>query len=406
MARVLMVAYSCDPDSSSEGAVGWEFASRIARRHSVMLLARPTARRAIEDRLSSDRSMDLSVEYHEMEGLRRLKQLGLPVSNLRYLAWNHRVADRVADLEGEFDVVHHTTWVRHWMPSAASGARTTPFVWGPVGAAEQPPMGLVRTLGWRGLAGEALRMAGPPLLRLDPLMRQSMERVDHAVASSRETADLMLRRGVDTSLAPSVGFEPSEFDLGDLGEPVYDFVSVGRLLHWKGFHLGLAAFARITDQRSRYLVVGEGPAESRLRNLADDLGITARVEFAGRLPRHEVLRRLGQSRVLVHPSLHDSGGFVVVEALALGVPVVSLDIGGPAYLAGDGGVAVDPRPAAGVIERLAEAMVDVGATRQDFSDRARHRAYESLAWERIIDVYDRVYASLREDSGGSRPPAR
>lgn len=404
MARVLMVAYSCDPDSSSEGAVGWELASRIARRHSVMLLTRPKAQESIEDRVSSDGSMDLGVEYHEMEGLRRLKYLGLPVSNLRYLAWNHRMADRVADLEAEFDVVHHTTWVRHWMPSAASGAGTTPFVWGPVGAAERPPLGLVRTLGWRDLAGEALRMAGPPLLRLDPLMRRSLERVDRAVASSRETADVMRRRGVATSLAPSVGFDPGEFASDDRAEPVYDFISVGRLLGWKGFHLGLTAFARIADSRSRYLVVGDGPAQSRLRNLADDLGMASRVDFAGRLSHHEVLRRIRQSRVLVHPSLHDSGGFVVVEALALGVPVVSLDIGGPAYLAGDGGIAVDPRPAAGVVDRLADAMVEVGAARQDFSDRARHRAYESLAWERIIDHYDRVYDSLREE--GSKPPAR
>lgn len=394
MARVLMLAYSCDPESSSEGAVGWQFASRIARRHPVTLLTRPKAAAAIERRRVADPSMDLTVEYHEMEGLRRLKHLGLPVSNLRYLAWNHRMAGRVGQIEDEFDLVHHTTWVRHWMPSAAAGAARIPFVWGPVGAAERTPVGLLATFGWRGLLGEALRLVGPMVMRFDPLMRRTMASVDYAMASSPETEGWMRGRGVATSLVPSVGFDPDDLAHVERGNPVFDFVSVGRLLDWKGFHLGLAAFARLDDDNARYLVIGDGPAEQRLRSLAADLGVASRVEFAGRVPRHEVLRLIAGSRMLVHPSLHDSGGFVVVEALALGVPVVSLDIGGPPFLSGPGGVAVRARPASGLIERLSAAMAEVGSAPGDLPEHARRRAAESLVWERIIDRYDRVYAEV------------
>src|SRR5690606_891848 len=117
----------CDPDSNSENAVGWQLASRISRRHSVHLLTRPRGRAAIERELSNDRSLHLTVEYHELRGLRRLKHVGLPVSNLRYLVWNHRLSDRVHDLEANFDLVHHTTLVRNWMPSAAAGATSIPF---------------------------------------------------------------------------------------------------------------------------------------------------------------------------------------------------------------------------------------------------------------------------------------
>jgi glycosyltransferase involved in cell wall biosynthesis len=394
MARVLMIAYSCEPEASSEGTVGWELASRLARRHQVTLITRPTARAAIEERRAKDASMDLAVEYHEMGALRRLKYMGLPVSNLRYLAWNHRLTDRVGELEANHDLVHHTTWVRHWMPSAAAGAEHIPFVWGPVGAAERTPSGLLRTMGPRGLAGEMARLVGPKVISLDPQMRQTYGRVDAAVASSHETATLMRAHGVRTWLAPSVGFDPAEFNLGDLGEPVHDFVSVGRLLDWKGFQLGLRALAELDDPSSRYLVVGDGPAERRLRSLSEELGVDSQVEFAGRLPRREVLRRMGQSSMLVHPSFHDSGGFVVVEAMALGVPVVCLDIGGPPFLAGDGGIAIDPSPASTVVQRLARAMATVHHDREAYSERARARAAETLDWERIVDTYDRVYDTL------------
>jgi glycosyltransferase involved in cell wall biosynthesis len=389
-----MIAYSCEPEASSEAAVGWELASRLARRHRVTLITRPRARAAIEERRATDGSMDLAVEYHEMAALRRLKYMGLPVSNLRYLAWNHRLTDRVAELEASHELVHHTTWVRHWMPSAAAGAAHIPFVWGPVGAAERTPRGLLRTMGPRGLTGEMARLIGPKVISLDPQMRQTYGRVDAAVASSHETATLMRAHGVRTWQAPSVGFDPAEIDLGNLGEPVYDLISVGRLLDWKGFQLVLRALAELDDRSYRYLIVGDGPAERRLRSLAAELDLGAQVEFAGRLPRREVLTRMGQSGMLVHPSFHDSGGFVVVEALALGVPVVCLNIGGPPFLAGDGGMAVDPSPTSTVIDRLAEAMTMVRAERDEFSARARTRAYESLTWDRIVDLYDRVYEEV------------
>ena len=389
-----MIAYACEPNSSSEGLVGWELASRIARRHHVTLLTRPKAREDIEKLRAEDSGMDLEVEYHELGVLRRLKQLRLPVSNLRYLVWNHRLATRVGELEntGRFDLVHHTTWVRHWMPSAAAGARHLPFVWGPVGAAEQTSLDLVRTMGWRGKSLEALRLAGPHLVRLDPMMRKSLERVSMAVPSSNDTARALSRYHFDQVVAPSVGFEPDRLPTGV--QQRNEIVSVGRLLDWKGFHLGLRAFARMPHPDLRYAVVGDGPARNRLIRLARELGIEHRVEFTGRLEGHETIRRIGGSRLLVHPSFHDSGGFVVVEALAQGVPVLTLDRGGPAFLAESGGVAVSATPASSLIDRMSEAMGTMLSERTRWSEAARRRAEEALAWERIVDVYDGIYDNI------------
>jgi len=338
--------------------------------------------------------MNLEVEYHELGILPSLKQLRLPVSNLRYLVWNHRLASRVEKLEktGRFDLVHHTTWVRYWMPSAAAGTRNLPFVWGPVGAAERPPLDLIRTMGWQGMGFEALRLAGPHIARLDPMMRQTLDRVSIAVPSSDETARALSRYRFDQVVAPSVGFEPDRMPTEMQSRN--EIVSVGRLLDWKGFHLGLRAFAQMTDPDLRYAIVGDGPARNRLMRLARELGIGHRVEFTGRLASNETIRRIGGSRLLVHPSFHDSGGFVVVEALAQGVPVLTLDTGGPAFLAQSGGIAVSPTPTASLIDRMSDAMAAILAGRSRWSTAALRRAEEALAWERIVDVYDGIYHNI------------
>ena len=73
-----MIAYACEPHSTSEGLVGWELASRIARRHHVTLLTRPKARNDIERLRAEDPGMDLEVEYHELGFLRSLKKAPPP----------------------------------------------------------------------------------------------------------------------------------------------------------------------------------------------------------------------------------------------------------------------------------------------------------------------------------------
>jgi glycosyltransferase involved in cell wall biosynthesis len=108
------------------------------------------------------------------------------------------------------------------------------------------------------------------------------------------------------------------------------FVSIGRLLHWKGFALGLRAFAQANLADAEYWLVGTGPDRDALAALVDELGITSQVKWLGQLTQSEVLTLLSQADGLIHPSLHDSGGFVCLEAMAVGCPVICLDLGGPA----------------------------------------------------------------------------
>lgn len=404
MARVLMIAYSADPEASSEGGVGWRIASGVAAHHDVHLLTRPKARPALERELRRRSDLRLTIEYHEMWGLRQLKhRFGLPVSNLRYLAWNHRLQHRVSQLEatGDFDLVHHTTWVRYWMPSAGGRTRL-PFVWGPVGAAERTPWALLPTLRPRSWPGELGKMLGPLALRADPLLRDAQRNADAIVASSFDTARVFERQGAPVQVAPSVGYDPAELPAASATKES-DFISVGRLLGWKGFHLGLEAFARWAPPQTRYEVVGDGPEMSRLVGLVRNLGVSDRVTFHGALTRPETLERISRSRMLVHPSFHDSGGFVVVEAQALGVPVLCLDVGGPALLIGSVGHAVRPGSRRQVVRRLGEVM-----QAPSFPDGAAISAHAaaSLTWNRIVGEYLQVYEDVASPGpvSGDAPP--
>jgi glycosyltransferase involved in cell wall biosynthesis len=71
--------------------------------------------------------------------------------------------------------------------------------------------------------------------------------------------------------------------------------------------------------------------------------------------------------------------------------VLTLDIGGPAFLAQSGGIAVPANPSTTLVSRMTEAMESMLTDRNRWSEAGRRRAEDSLAWERIVDVYDGIY---------------
>ncbi len=139
----------------------------------------------------------------------------------------------------------------------------------------------------------------------------------------------------------------------------FRLLSVGRLLHWKGFALGLEAFAAFqrTKPNAEYLIIGGGPELSHLRKLSVELGIADRVFFPGSLPRTQVLEELGRCHALVHPSLRESGGWVCLEAMAASRPVICLDLGGPGLqVATDAGVKIPASTPKETVRDLAAAF--------------------------------------------------
>ncbi|OIH95802.1 MULTISPECIES: glycosyltransferase family 4 protein [unclassified Curtobacterium] len=146
---------------------------------------------------------------------------------------------------------------------------------------------------------------------------------------------------------------------------------VGRLTPWKGQDVALRAFAAARtaglDPAARLRLVGAahfGDDEqfaAALRHLADALGVAEVVDFRGH--RDDVVAEIAACDLVVHASTRpEPFGQVVVEAMALGRPVVAADAGGPAEVVTDGedGVLVPP----GDVGSLAAAMTRLMADRE------------------------------------------
>lgn len=185
-------------------------------------------------------------------------------------------------------------------------------------------------------------------------------------------------------------------------------LSIGRLVEKKGFAYGIRALAELQQRgyACRYTIVGEGPLRSVLEGLVRDLDLGETVSFAGRRSSEEVRTWLAASDVLLAPSHTASDGdeegipVVLMEAMAMAVPVVSTRHSGIPELIEDGvsGLLAPEREANGLADRVAN-LIDDPARRRALGAAGRAAVEQRFNVE-ILN--DRLVGTLAEVAAGYR----
>jgi glycosyltransferase involved in cell wall biosynthesis len=374
--RIVAFDYACEPGEGSEPGAGWAWARILALLGPTWVVTRANNRRPIERALPATPERDrLHFVYVDLPAWARFWKKGQRGIRLYYLLWQVAALRAARRLHREvgFTLTWHVTFANAWFGSLAP-LIGPPFVYGPVGGGvSMPPLGLVRMLGGRAVRFELARAAARGLGRyVNPLARLAWAQARLVLVQNPETAAWLPRRhATKTHVFPNPVLDTTlERERVAADPPTALFA--GRLIGWKGAALAVKAIA--STREWRLLVCGAGRDERQIVALADRLGLDGRVQFLGSKPREDVLRLMqGAADVLLFPSLREEAGWVVVEALASGLPVVCLDRGGPRVLAGAAAraapVAADPDATASSLARLLTGSLP---TEEQVRERARH----------------------------------
>ena len=412
--KVLISAYSCEPGRGSERGVGWNVAQEVAKRHEVWVLTRPDeSKTAIEAELAANPIPNLHFVYFTLpfwQDSMRWGQSG--AMQLHYYLWQiqaYFVARRL-NQEHNFDLIHHVTFVKYSSPSFLSFL-PIPFIWGPVGGGESAPRPFWQDFSLRAKLYELARNLVRGIGERDLFVHLTAKKSAVVRATTQDTADKLKFLGASKiQIVPEVGLLEDEINLLAQYQLPHDcpirFISMGRLLHWKGFHLGLRAFAQAGLSNAEYWVVGDGPELQNLQNLSREYGITSQVKFWGRLSREETLAKLEKCHILVHPSLHDSGGWVCIEAMAAARPIICLNLGGPAVQVTDEtGFKISAGNPTQATEEMASAMVRLAKEpelRVSMGQAGRQIVNENYSWQVISQRLDLLYQeTVNNDSSVS-----
>jgi GalNAc-alpha-(1->4)-GalNAc-alpha-(1->3)-diNAcBac-PP-undecaprenol alpha-1,4-N-acetyl-D-galactosaminyltransferase len=191
---------------------------------------------------------------------------------------------------------------------------------------------------------------------------------------------------IPNPVAPVTEVEPTT-------QPGPFILAAGRLAHQKGFDLLIRAFAAATARtpQLQLVIAGEGPEGQQLRDLAAELGLAARVSFAGRVRNLSALMKAAVAFIL--PSRYEGFPNVLLEALAAGAPCVAADgPGATREILADGayGLLVPPQDCRALAEAIDRISTDSELRRR--YAQAGPAAVARYGLDRVVAQWERVLA--------------
>lgn len=407
--KLLLSAYSCGPGRGSEPGVGWNAALALAALCEVHVLTTYEFKADIERRIEEG-TLPSTLHFHffDIPGgpwwWGHGKGRGI---QLHYALWQRMAGRVVRDLHRQihFDAAQHVTLVRYWAPSCLRNSGI-PYVFGPVAGADLPPKSLIREYPLRHRMTFAARRLVRWWGERNPATLATLRNAAHVFAATPATLERCRALGVkDDRLTLCQAIALGEEDMKRLAAmpfveaPV--FFGMGQLRQYKRYDLAIRAFSAANVSGSRLVLIGGGPEETTLRDLATRLGVADRLEMTGFLPRTDALAKMAECSIMLHPSNLDSGGTAVMESLAAGRPAIALDIGGPAMLLDKSrGVKLAPSTSADTVFGMAEEMRRLADPniRWNLANNARIFSIGSLSWIRKAELYAQTLQTIAKDS--------
>ncbi|ESP90009.1 glycosyltransferase family 4 protein [Candidatus Halobonum tyrrellensis] len=337
-------------------------------------------------------SPDESVDTHENVTVHRVCKARRKLVTFETLYFSYRVR-RTVDLE-RYDVVHGTL-----MP--ASTVAVTPFtdVDVPVVLTSHgTSVGEAKAVALETPADYLLKFFFHPTnVVMDYVASRDADAViaisDHAreqlttVYGLDESDVETIPHGVDTDR-----FYPREERHPAVDPERFTVLYVGRLGARKGLGLALRAVAEVDDPNVEFLIAGTGRHEARLRELAEELGVSEQVRFLGFVPDEQLPTLYSSADVFLLPSRYEGFGLVLLEAMACGTPAIGVDAGGipTAVESASSGIVADRTPEAvsNAIGRILDRSREGDARVSSTDDRR-------MSWEATIRQVDDAYAKLR-----------
>lgn len=400
--NVLISAYACEPHKGSESAVGWNVAVHMSRHHDVWVLTRANNRKVIEAELGKHPVSGLKFFYYDLPGWAMWWKKGGRGVQLYYYLWELLSVRTVRKAEEaiRFDLVHHVTVVRYWTPTNLRRAKA-PLVWGPIGGGESTPSNLKKMFSIKNRSLEWARDVVRRIGERDPLVRKTARKCAVALATTEETARRLRCIGASrVEVMSQLGMHLIRVAAPLSPNDRVRFICIGKQYYWKGFDLAIKAFARSSLADAELILVGEGPEHPALTSLVQGCGLEDRIQLIDWVEQKTLHELLSQCDVLVHPSFHDSGGFVCLEAMSMGKPVICLDLGGPAVQVTDEtGIKVKAEKPDQILSDLVNAMKRLSfdsELRRKMGEAGRKRVEDHFLWEKKVKYLSEIYGQLIE----------
>lgn len=390
--KVLYIAFACNPYVGSEAFCGWSWPLAMRKYCEVYVVTRKGNKTGIEKYIREHKINDIKFFYYDIpEAINIYYKSGkmyMPYSVL----WQNTSLSFIKKLHEQyhFDYIHQVTLGDFRLINPAWKLKSK-FIFGPVGGAQLTPKSLKSYIG-NDDKSENRREWINKVIKAWPLYRKALNRTYLILAANPET-QTYLQECVDEPrkcrLLTENGVNADQ--IRGISEKIdHDKVVLlwsGRMIRRKGLSFLIDVIKQVNPQKPFVLkLVGDGPEKENLVEKARKLGLENKVEFVGQVPYTEMQQLYQTSDIFVFPSLRETTGTVLFEAMVSGLPIVTFNQNGAALLVDDTcGFKIDTDKSIREIERgLAMALnklIDDLELRRNMGVSAYKRVLKNYTWE-------------------------
>lgn len=343
--KILLSAYSCEPNRGSEMELGWQAVEELASTAAeVVVVTKTNSQGAINQYLTSDESS--TTRFHNIEFI--YYRLPLWIRKWSGTFFGQQFNAYLWEIglfffllkrykKDAFDIAYKVTIGSYRFPSLIWYFAIR-FIWGPFCSGEHLPLKFLRIFSLRGMSQEIIRLIIQRLALVDPLIILTLYKADHILTITQDTYQRLpafARHKARVITYQHLTADRSAFD------PVEEItlsqkrnlklLYIGRLLEWKGIMLVLQALKQSNKRLDyEFTIIGDGPSKKYYEKYIQTHHLNVVFVPPRDLPRRKLSAYYLKHDLFIFPGLHGTGSYVMVEAQLHQRPVLRLDITAPA----------------------------------------------------------------------------
>ena len=352
--KILLSAYACEPNKGSEPEDGWKWATELAKLgNQVYVITRSNNRENIEKELKKKSIKNLEFIYFDFPVwfLKIFKGKQNRFSYFYFYIWQIGIYFVARNLVKRinFDYIHHVTFVSYRIPSFLC-LLNVPFIFGPVAGGEEIPNNLIKNFDLRSKFKEYIRYLNNKIINISPILNIVFRNSYKIITTSNETKSKIPKRyHYKTIVELAISADNYKFNEKNIiinkSEQIFNLCFVGVFEHRKGIYIILEVLKRFKKNNQKFFFnfYGDGPLRKSMEEFIVNENLEKNVKLHGKVNRENIYEEMKKNHVLLFPSLRDSGGFVLFEAMTVGLPSIILKIGGPPNIIDKKcGIIIDP----------------------------------------------------------------
>lgn len=328
----LISAYSVNPYKGSEDSIGWNWVLQYEKNYKegdrIILLTKKFNEKDTRKGLE-----EFNIQHVELvivdvpDALNWFREKHSAFHHMYYILWQHWAWLWVKHSGIRFDVIHHVTMNDYRIPSEMYKAKGAKVIWGPMGGAQVTPRPL--KVYEKNQLVASFREFVNKSCSWNPFYKKALRSYYKIYCINNETQKQISRIvGKDVPLMPELALrdEYKNLPIRKGNNDIFKIVFVGRLIGKKGIAFLIDALSLMpTDMNWELLIFGDGDDRGLIEKQIADSDIGKNVKLMGNRPLNQIAEAYQQADVFVLPSLRETSGNVLLEAMAYAVPIVAFN---------------------------------------------------------------------------------